>query len=224
MGQESFITKFLTTFKSIDMYGTGSQIGIRGAIKSNSVLGSIITLAALFASIYLTSETIGDMFNQTNPTISKDIVFDIHKLQINSTSLNISLAFFKPLRMTTNLTISDADNNYTYVQMFNNLNYTCYNCTGIKKKSVVITDLTPCPPAIPPPLCTNDKIFQTLNIDESFNYLNYPNSSYNVDIQEKSLLVNSSNTQKTYQNISITTFSKKDSNNILSLFKNRYKF
>ena len=59
MGQESFITKFLNTFKSIDMYGTGSQIGIRGAIMSNSVLGSIITLAALFASIYLTSRLLG---------------------------------------------------------------------------------------------------------------------------------------------------------------------
>ena len=212
-------SKFLDSFKSLDMYGTGSQIGIRGTEKSNSVLGSIITLCALFASIYLTSESFGNMVNQTNPTITRETLFNIHKLQVDSSSLSISLAFFKPLNNNTpNLAISDKTNDYSYIQKFYNLNYTCYNCTGIKKKSVVIQNMTGCSL-----FCPMNTIFESLEVGDTFNNSIYPSPDFIVDIQEKSMLVNSSITKKTFQNINISSFSRSESNNILNLFQN-YSF
>ena len=163
MREESFGSKFHNLFKSIDMYGTPSQIGIKGTSRSNSVLGSIIILGALFASLYLTSESFGNMVNRTNPTITHETLFDISKLQLDSSSLNISFAFFKPLNATTpDLSISNETNDYTYIQKFYNLNYNCYNCTGIKKKSVVIQNMTNCS------VCPINTIFKSLDVSDSF--------------------------------------------------------
>ena len=218
MREESFGSKFHNLFKSIDMYGTPSQIGIKGTSRSNSVLGSIIILGALFASLYLTSESFGNMVNRTNPTITHETLFDISKLQLDSSSLNISFAFFKPLNATTpDLSISNETNDYTYIQKFYNLNYNCYNCTGIKKKSVVIQNMTNCS------VCPINTIFKSLDVSDSFDTSIYPSPNFIVNIQEKSMLVNSSITKKTFQNINISSYSSKESKNILNLFKN-YSF
>ena len=220
MKDESIGSKILRSFKSLDMYGTGSKIGIRGAEKSNSVLGSIITLIAIFASLYLTSSSISDMVNKTNPTITRESDYDIHELQINSSSLNISFSFFKPLNQSPEVKISNNMNDYNYIQKFYNLNYTCYNCTGIEKQSVVITNSTPCRK---PQNCSNNTIFLSLDMNVPFNYSNYPSNNFSVDIKNKYLLINSSLTKKTYQNINISSYSKTDSSNILNLFNN-YSF
>ena len=116
------------------------------------------------------------------------------------------------------MAISDKTNDYSYIQKFYNLNYTCYNCTGIKKKSVVIQNMTGCSL-----FCPMNTIFESLEVGDTFNNSIYPSPDFIVDIQEKSMLVNSSITKKTFQNINISSFSRSESNNILNLFQN-YSF
>jgi hypothetical protein len=221
MTGSTFGSVVIQGIKTLDLYGTGAQIGIKGTSKSNSVLGAIITLSAIAASIYLTSDSFSNMVNGTEPTITRDVGFENSVLYLNSTNFDFNLAFFKPNNVSKDMQISDVYNNYTYITRFYDLNYTCLSCVGIQKKQFQIRNFTGIDKNKCSPNCIAPQSIIVMSVNETFNRTQYPSSQYEINESIKNFLVY--NNKIKLNNITISSLSKNYANNIINLFSN-YSF
>ena len=84
--------------RKLDGFGQGVELKIDGKDRSQSLIGSFISVAMIFLALYLSLDTLMDYFNQTNPHISSSIEYSSQNLTINYTNFFFGISFYYPLK------------------------------------------------------------------------------------------------------------------------------
>ena len=224
MSKRMFGTKILNYIRRLDLYGTYSKIGIGGQESSNSILGSLITIASIFYCFYLTLDDITNMKYRENPTISTDVGFDNEVLYLDGTNFDFNIAFYKHNNQSKDEEMLAKANSYNYVSKIYDLYYSCSNCTGQQVQEYTInyyntTEDSKCTIKNCSQIQT---IFITKELNQDLNSTDIPFDTLVINIQSsiKNEMVFSNNTK--FNKLSINSFSENRAQQIINIFNNYY--
>ena len=108
--QKGIINKVRNLYSSLDLYAGAPAITINGEDQSKSILGASITILVIIATFGLSSTTISNSYNLTNPKITLDQVQGTQNItNINASNFFMSFSFFTPKSINKNFGNSTND-------------------------------------------------------------------------------------------------------------------
>ena len=124
-------TDYFSPLKSFDMYGAPVQLGILGKSSSRSIIGAFVSLSALILSIYMTSDTITNLYYGINPLITRTSTYGISNVTFDSDNFFMALSFYsKGIDQGPDTFLGNSSNDLNETLKIYPVNYTCATCTG----------------------------------------------------------------------------------------------
>ena len=127
--QKRIINTVRNLYSSFDLYAGAPAITINGEDQSKSILGASITVLIIIATFGLSSSTISDSYNLTNPKVTLDQAQGTQNItNINASNFFMSFSFFTP--KSNNKKFGNSTNDYVLTKTMSTIAFDClHKCT-----------------------------------------------------------------------------------------------
>jgi hypothetical protein len=121
---------FVQNISKFDSFGATVNLQLLGDSQYKNIIGAIISLLTLAASLAMTFSTINNYINGFKPTLTSGIEYGITNTIFNYSTTYLAVSFYYPYANATPTNIDNTTNNFDKIGYINQLNITCTTCNG----------------------------------------------------------------------------------------------
>jgi hypothetical protein len=130
------------TVRKFDGFGAKISLRLHGDEDVKNLLGALISVVMLLASLLLSASTFLDFVYKTNPTVTTSVSYGAKNLTFNHDNFFMAISFYTPLSNLSKVrSAGNSTNDYAKMRYINELETQCTSCNGTYSNDTFLMNL-----------------------------------------------------------------------------------
>lgn len=132
----------IKTVRKFDGFGAKISLRLHGDEDVKNLLGALISVAMLLASLLMSASTFLDYVYKTNPVVTTSMTYGAKNLTFNHDNFFMAISFYSPLSSLSKVrSAGNSTNDYAKMKYINELQTQCTSCNGTYSNDTFLMNL-----------------------------------------------------------------------------------